>query len=150
MREVVFRGKSLETGEWVYGSLYTHAAPLECFGCNPLKQTYFIYKAGFADWSMPRPVESHEVDRKTIGQCTGIKDRNSQLIFEGDIIKWEVSGVERTAVVYYDQYQACFWMGLDLISGNLVLNDWMRGEYEKLGNKIDNPEILPFHQHDVL
>lgn len=71
MREILFRGKRVDTGEWVYG--------------------FYLYDIGNSIKERPSSVSTHTylVDPNTIGQFTGIRDKNGVRIFEGDIIRWK-------------------------------------------------------------
>ena len=84
MREIKFRGKRLDNGKWLYGSL------LVSHFKDDKKERYFI-----TQFSGNYTFE-HEVDPATVGQFTGLKDKNGRDIWEGDIFKEDGSGIVRS------------------------------------------------------
>lgn len=126
MREIKFRGKRLDNGEWIYGSL------LVSHFKDDKKERYFI-----TQFSGNYTFE-HEVDPATVGQYTGLKDKNGKEICEGDILtdKYESIGT-------VDWYNAGFVVNFGDVD-IFQIADCFDESYQMwlIGNIHDNPELL--------
>ena len=152
MREILFRGKRLDNGEWAEGYLYEHEPALVGIVSEndaPEPSKWFIARTGFADWNMPRPVEFVEVDPSTVGQYTGLKDRNGKRVFDGDIVtqNWydhDEPSDDSFGEVVFCEYD-CSFSVMDIQKDSIVplgrchAYHW---EAEVIGNITDNPELL--------
>ena len=86
MREIIFRGKRIDNGEWVEGDLI--------HGVNHKQGKIFILPIKGGVQSLATridPIDGFEVHPETVGQFTGMLDNNGKKIFEGDIVIYEPS-----------------------------------------------------------
>ena len=158
MREILFRAKTKDTKWWVEG-YYAIESNHACFA-NELKHTHFIFKDEFMDWGIGGLVQ-YEVIPETVGQYTGLTDKNGKKIFEGDIllIKTTLDSINKVTrddeyivkgvVVFNEGHFELDGEGLVLFTywGVKVLFRAARfKEYEVIGNIHDNPELLKGEQ----
>lgn len=137
MREILFRGKGtcgLNAGDWIYGYYVKDFwKPTRC-GCGiiPIDKE----RGGYC-----------EVNPSTVGQYTGLTDKNGTKIFEGDILKRkhkELVNHSQKMTVNYIPYKACF-SAVDIGGGNVTfISDYINNKYELevIGNIHDNPKLL--------
>lgn len=124
----LWHAKRLDTGEWVEGYYVCIS------GCH-----HYIYTGKFvcgANEMIHHP-EMLSVDPSTLGECTGLTDKNGKLIFEGDIVESYKFGAEKFVNVITLR-NGCFWYG----NWNFVEFLSKFCDYEVIGNIHDNPEPL--------
>ncbi len=147
-REYKFRGKRVDNGQWVYGYL-VKAWDDTC---------YIITEFGpfvtCCDECGANNITVYEVIPETVGQYTGLNDKDDKEIYKGDIVKCTDlnSGIEFIAVVEFGNPNCEYSWGYQLrrISGdnpNLDILLWVEMEdvrvyCEVVGNLHDNPELL--------
>ena len=135
MREILFRGKRTDNGEWVYGDL------IQNVDCLKIREQ---------EKSIKKIAKSYAVDPETVGQFTGLCDKNGKKIFEGDIVRLtdEHNEMEWTAVVAFGNPNGDYNWGWQLnaieeFDGNKDILLWVdmeeSGAYcEVIGNIYDN------------
>lgn len=124
-REILFRAKRKDNGEWAYGvptkdnhgEMVMVESTFECeeYNCCGANCLY--------------------VDENTVGQYTGMKDNNGKPIFEGDILKL---GIGKTRFVFYGVSS----FRHTIYNGYAKEFDFKDKGYQVIGNIHDNPELL--------
>ena len=148
MREILFRGKCLDNGEWVCSANIIHLneddeyyIPAANSGC-----TYHLDEDGnLVKWE---EVMFRRVVPATIGQYTGLTDKNGRKIFEDDIVRLvsllndhHQKGATRVLQVRFFMGNMCLCLpGLE--TGTPIYPLCVGSEIEVIGNIHDNPELL--------
>ena len=146
MREILFRGRLTDKSRWVYGCLINNI-----YGAVPA-----IMTEQSVDDAFNLDFEYDHVEEKTVGQFTGLTDKNGKKIFEGDILEYTSytgTGIKevKRAVVFWDEHRWSY----KVIYNNRWTAQWNNNGYtcdiykevvakygEVIGNIHDNPELL--------
>lgn len=154
MREILFRGKRTDNGEWVEGYYY--------------KAKYCRTDDELCDYiTVPHPKEYNEpsshyiVNPETVGQYTGLTDKNGKMIFEGDIVEITFhSDAKYQCLIWFNKEMSCWeaietkdirFNGNDYYGNNVEYSNFCfmlqdpYGDVESvksIGNLHDNPELL--------
>lgn len=138
MREILFKAKRLDNGEWVEGNLVQSEDVDDDFKVIiiPLKESWMYTEEysndiGFEGW--------YKVDQTTLCQYTGLVDKNGKRIWENDIVRNEEGDI---GVVQWFEEHAAFmiWNKTKNCVCYLAENDFSK--IEIVGNEFYNPELL--------
>ena len=130
MRQIKFRGKSIGTGEWLFGNLFK-------FGIQPPTNVPCICPC-VPTWK--DAVDIYNVHENTVGQFTGVCDMDGKEIYEGDVLVIEGIKTDRYSKVWWKDARFTFYVGLSPISAYLLENGRLKN-FRVAGNIYDNPEL---------
>lgn len=146
-REIKFRGKSEHSDEWCFGNLVDYGdGETEIHGFD-------VFREGKGQWKEIRVIP------ETIGQFTGLCDKNRKEIYEGDIINFTFHSdmtehanlenrpeITRLQIVEFYDYRFVlhdFMLDKENVTCfNFPFSDKFRHRYEVAGNIYDNPELI--------
>jgi len=132
-REILFRGKDKATKKWVYGD-YTH---------NEGLKTHYISR-NVNNTSR----KAWEVDPDTIGQYTGLKDKNGKKIFEGDILEYIGKRKDNMNKVYHRKvvfHEGAFFLSVEdgvHYPVRTPIYEHNIENWDVVGNVTDTPELM--------
>lgn len=139
MREIKFRGKRIDNSEWIYGDYYKKIIYKDS------GKGQIIHYIGWQikDKDGTRWNEYEAVDIETVGEYTGLHDKNGKEIYENDIVRDYDEGF--LYHVLFGEYYAQF-MFYDFVNDDYYDNRDI-AEHEIIGNIHDNPELLEKDGH---
>lgn len=150
MREILLRGQRVDSKEWVYGGIVHQS---DYYGIKADKwliidgTTTYDYDIG--EWC--------DVIPESVGQYTGLMDKNGKKIYEGDIVKYQFDNDDcpfpnkntekRIGRVFFSDFRASFSITAGRNGSASMNNDLFKyvqngNRVEVIGNIYDNPELL--------
>lgn len=132
MREILFRAKRIDNGEWVEGYYLKTTLGKDIEPSDVIFVPFKINRSGQWGWIKVLP--------ETLCQFTGMVDKNGRRIWENDIIKHEISDTIGVVKWYHEDYVG--WYLDDVVVDEQQFTDEMWNECEVIGNIFDHPELL--------
>ena len=130
MREILFKAKRIDNGEWVEG-YYAF-----------IDNVHYIYTGSLCNGGLYVVAERFEIDIDTLCQYTGLTDKNGKKIWENDVVKclynyYGEKGIYIGKVIYRED--TCYFVAANSESADY---EWWEEEKEVIGNIFDNPELM--------
>lgn len=145
MRTIKFRGKIMNSNNWIYGSYHEHIDITPAAIYKTIEERdkhitehthHYIIQDGFSDYNMPRKIEFTEINPSTLCQFTSLFDKDNKEIYEGDILNINGS--------IFEVHFSCGVFGF-IPHGSIddeMSNCLRKGFVSVIGNIYDNPELL--------
>lgn len=145
MRTIKFRGKIINSNNWIYGSYHEHIDITPAAIYKTIEERdkhitehthHYIIQDGFSDYNMPRKIEFTEINPSTLCQFTSLFDKDNKEIYEGDILNINGS--------IFEVRFSCGVFGF-IPHGSIddeMSNCLRKGFVSVIGNIYDNPELL--------
>lgn len=119
MKELLFRGKSLNTDNWVYGFAFANQGPVSQLFCRNEENTERL------------TYNTIEVDTETIGMYSEMDGKGSRRLFSGDIVQ-----------IHENRFVIEFEKGQFILKSSGCPLSLYASSCEVIGNKFDNPDLL--------
>ena len=138
-REILFRGKRVDNGEWVEGYY------VKCFRASILK--HYIYEGIWETYGN----KYVEVIEETVGQYTGLKDKQGKKIFEDDIVRFifDINIIDDYLWLSLTDKQKKDGYILTHIEIPEIYTYSLPDEIEVIGNIFEHPELLQEGKNDT-
>lgn len=143
MREDLYRGKRIDNGEWIYWNRFGRLTDINGEPIRVEINTSALRPYAFYVNELPL------IDEETVGEYTGLTDKNGKKIFEGDIVKtWRNTIGKIEFGQYWDEeieadFYGYTWIGKGEYEESITLSlDKRWNGHEVIGNIHDNPELL--------
>ena len=138
MREILFRAKRIDNGEWVEG---WYQPPIVGIHCDGRKESLGASLSIIGNYGF---LEDVYIIPETVGQFTGLTDKNGKKIFEGDIVRDAQSSLfgKVVYVTPQDGFDGMAGFMVDDVDDGLQNYNGFWHQVEVVGNIHDNPELL--------
>ena len=152
MREILFRAKDKDDGNWYEGYyLQLHDTTYCCMPSdnadeanrlNKENEHHYIVFEQMTDWGLPNKHLRAEVDPETVCQYTGLNDKNGRKIFEGDILSAHLDDQHPEDITYVQiTWDGFSWCTRESTEDD-VMSEYDCNTFEVCGNIFDNPELI--------